>query len=125
MKGDVIRGFNRTFSSSITSSEDKAIRGLLHDQKIIFIPADKEYGIVVMDNNKCVHHEMISSASYDEVKENRSKQITNKIKKLVNNIHKKGSITSDLRHFLLPTEISLGNLQANPNIHKKTIHLKR
>lgn len=122
VKEDVIRGLNRKFSSNITSSEDKAMRELLHDHSIIIRPADKGSGIVVMDTNKYVDQlesEMINSASYDEVKEDRSKQITNKIKKLVNSMHKKGPITSELRHYLLPTEISSGKLQANPKIHKK------
>ena len=33
-------------------------------------------------------------------------------------MHKKGSITSEMRHYLLPTEIRAGKLQANPKIHK-------
>lgn len=122
VKEDVIRGLNRKFSSNITVSEDKAMRELLHDQSIIIRPADKGSGIVVMDTNQYVdqlENEMINSASYDQVKVDKSKQITNKIKKLINNMYKRGSITSDLRHYLLPTEISSGKLQANPKIHKE------
>lgn len=55
-------------------------------------PADKGSGIVVMDTNKYVDQlesEIINSASYNEVKEDRSKQITNKIEKLVNSMYKK------------------------------------
>lgn len=98
------------------------MRELLHDQSIIIRPADKGSGIVVMDTNKYVdqlENKMINSASYDRVKVDKSKQITNKIKKLINNIYKKGPITSELRHYLLPTEISSGKLQANPKIHKE------
>lgn len=88
----VIRGLNWKFSSNITSSEYKAMTELLHDQSINIRPADKGSWIVVMDTNKYVdqlENEMISSASYDEVKEDRSKQITIKIKKLKNNMQKR------------------------------------
>lgn len=98
------------------------MRELLHDQSIIIRPADKGSRIVLMDTNNYVDHlenEMINSASYDQVKVDKSKQITNKIKKLINNMYKKGSITSELRHYLLPTEISSGKLQANPKIQKE------
>lgn len=104
------------------------MRELLHDQSIIIRPADKGSGIVVMDTNKYVdqlENKMINSASYDRVKVDKSKQITNKIKKLINNIYKKGPITSELRHYLLPTEISSGKLQANPKLIRKTIHLQQ
>lgn len=62
------------------------MRDLLHDHSVIIRPADKGSGKVVMDTNKYVDQlesEMINIASYDEVNEVRSKQITNKIKELV------------------------------------------
>lgn len=122
VKGDVIRGLNTKFSSSITYSENKVMRELLDNQSKVIGPAYKESGIVMMDTNKYIdqlENEMISNASYDGVKEDRIKQITNKTKKLVKSIHQKGHITSKLRHFLLLTEKSSGKLQANLNIIKK------
>lgn len=41
VKGDVIRGINRKYSSNITSSEYKTMRELLHYQSITIRPADK------------------------------------------------------------------------------------
>ncbi|XP_062579651.1 uncharacterized protein LOC134241631 [Saccostrea cucullata] len=127
VKEDVIRGLSRNFSSNITISEESAMRELLEDPNIIIRPADKGSGVVVMDTDKYVdqvENEMLNSSSYSEVKEDRSQQITNKIKKLVNNMHKRGSISTELRHYLLPTEISSGKLQANPKVHKKNHPLR-
>lgn len=66
------------------------MRELLDNQGIIIGPADKESGIVMVDTNKYIDQlesEIISNASYDEVKEDRIKQIPNKTKKLVKRTH--------------------------------------
>ena len=127
VKEDVIRGLKRNFSSNITRAEEKAMKELLTDQSIVIRPADKGSGIVIMDTDKYVDQvekEMINSTSYCEVKDDKSKQITNKIKKLINEMHKKGSISSELRQYLLPTQITSGKLQANPKIHKNNNPLR-
>lgn len=86
VKEDFINGLDRKFSSNITSSDDKTMRELLHDHCKIIRPADKGSEKQVMDTYQYVDQlesEMINSASCNEVKEDRSKRITNKIKKLV------------------------------------------
>lgn len=90
VKGYVIRWSKKKQPSNITYSDDKAMRELLDNQGIIIGPADKESGIVMVDTNKYIDQlesEIISNASYDEVKEDRIKQIPNKTKKLVKRTH--------------------------------------
>ena len=126
VKDDIIRGLRRDFSKNITRSEEEAIRQLFHDNSIVIRPADKGSGIVIMDAETYtdqLEKEMFESKSYEEVKEDMSVKISNKIKKLVNGMHKNGSITSEVKKYLWPSEIQPGKLQANPKIHKK-IHKK-
>ena len=59
-----------------------------------------------------------------EVTEDKTKQIENRVHKLVQTMHKNGTITDDLKSYLMPSGGTSGRLQGNPKIHKTNIPLR-
>jgi polyhydroxyalkanoate synthesis regulator phasin len=81
----------------------------------------KGSGIVVMDtedHRSKLQAEMTDNATYMEVNEDRTKTIENKVKKMADDMRKKGSISKDLKGFLTSSGGTSGKLQGNPKLHK-------
>lgn len=127
VKDDIIQGLRKNSKMNITKEEENAMREILNDNTIVIRPADKGSGIVVMDADKYtdnLEQEVKDSDTYEEVDTDLTQKIRNKVKKLVNEMHKSGSITDELRKYMLPFDSGAGKLQANPKLHKKNIPVR-
>lgn len=127
VKDDVIKGLHRDFKMNITSSEEKAMKDLLNDTSIIIRPADKGSGIVVLDSTAYsdgLLQEMNDNSTYKEVPTDLTRKIENKVKKLANDMFKRGSITREMKQYLVNSDVKFGKLQANPKIHKNDVPLR-
>ena len=114
VKDDIINGLRKNFKMNVTKSEEKAMRELLDDSRIVIRPADKGSGIVVMDAEKYqddLETEMKDSSTYDQVKKDPTRTVRNKVKKLVTEMYKRGSITDELRKYMMPSDSFAGKLQ--------------
>lgn len=81
-------GVKKKISSNMSCSEYQSMMVSLQSMIIIHVPAEKISETVVINKNvDQLENEFMSSASYDEVNEDKSKQITGNIRKLVNMGH--------------------------------------
>ena len=78
----------------------------------------------VEDYVKKIEKEMNDSNTYTEVTEDKTKQIENRVQKLVQTMHKNGTITDNLKSYLMPSGGTSGRLQGNPKIPKTNIPLR-
>jgi hypothetical protein len=111
---------------NITPSE-KAMKDLLNDPTIMIRPADKGSGIVILDANSYAENliqEIPDNSTYKEVPTDLMRKIKNKVKKLANEMFKRRSITKDMKHYLVNSDVKFGKLQANPKMHKSGIPLR-
>ena len=91
----MLNGLHRNFKMNITPSEEKAMKDLLIDPTIIIRPADKGSGIVILDANSYAENliqEIHDNSTYKEVPTDLTRKMENKVKKLVNEMFKRGSI---------------------------------
>jgi hypothetical protein len=98
---------------NITPSEEKAMTDLLNDPTILIRPADKGSGIVILDANshaENLEQELHDNSTYKEVPTDLTRKIENKDKKLANEIFKRGSITKDMKHYLVNSDVTFGKL---------------
>ena len=73
----------------------------MHDDSIVVRPADKGSGIVIMDADtyRCdIEQELLGNNKYEEVKDTDVYKIDRKIKRAVNDMHKRGVITKDMKN---------------------------
>ncbi|KAL5012680.1 hypothetical protein ScPMuIL_011231 [Solemya velum] len=127
VKDDVIKGLTRRFKMNLTQEEESAMRELLDDQDIVIRPADKGSGVVVLDTKVYVNkieEDMNQNDTYVELGADKTSQIERKMKKLVNNMYKNGSITKDMKSYLIPSGGLSGKLQGNPKLHKMGVPLR-
>jgi hypothetical protein len=52
------------------------------------------------------------------------RKIENKVKKLANEMFKRRSITKDMKHYLVNSDVKFGKLQVNPKMYKSGIPLR-
>ena len=123
VKHDIINGLKRDFKMNVTKAEENGLKSLMHDDSLVIRPADKGSGLVIMDADKyrCdIEQELLGNNTHEEVKDTDVDKIDRKIKRTVNDMHKRGVITKDMKKYLLPANDSRrGRVQANPKIHKK------
>ncbi|XP_052212044.1 uncharacterized protein LOC127831095 [Dreissena polymorpha] len=127
VKDDIIKGLKRRFQLNMSKSEEYALKELLNDDEIVIRPADKGSGIVVMDSTDYIQKlkgEISDSDTYAEVTDDKTKSVQNKVKKVVDNLYKKGSIDSDLRQYMTGNDGTSGKLQGNPKLHKPGMPLR-
>jgi hypothetical protein len=108
VKDDVLNGLHRNFKMNITPSEEKEMKDLLNDPTIIIRPADKGSGIVILGANSYAENleqEIHDNSTYKEVPTDLRRTIENKVKKLANEMFKRGSITKDMKHYLLNSDV--------------------
>ena len=70
---------------------------------IIIRPADKGSGITIIDTKDykdTTFQELSDSSTYKQTSEDRTKKITNKINRTVNDLFKSGIIDSELKHYM-------------------------
>ena len=83
--------------------------------------------IVILDANSYAENliqEIHDNLTYEAVPTDLMRKIENKVKKLANEMFKHGFITKDMKHYLVNSDVKLGNLQANPKVHKSGIPLR-
>jgi hypothetical protein len=68
--------------------------------------------------------EIHDNLTYEAVPTDLMRKIENKVKKLANEMFKRGSITKDMKHYLVNSDVKFGKLQANPKVHKSGIPLR-
>jgi hypothetical protein len=127
VKDDVLNVLHRNFKMNITPSEEKAMKDLLNDPTIMIRPADKGSGIVILDANSYAENliqEIHDNSTYKEVPTDLMRKIENKVKKLANEMFKRRSITKDMKHYLVNSDVKFDKLQANPTVHKSGIPLR-
>ena len=72
--------------------------------------------IVILDANS--YAEIHDNSTYEEVPTDLMRKIENKVKKLANEKFKRGSITKDMKHYLVNSDVKFGKLQVNPKVYK-------
>ena len=83
--------------------------------------AGKKY-IAVMNTSDYVDQvekDLHQSKTYKGLKSNKLTTVTNKVKKLLKEMHSSGMIDEDLRKYMNPTKVQEGKVKANPKIHKE------
>lgn len=65
--------------------------------------------------------EIHDNSTYKEVPTDLTRKIENKVKILANEMFKRGSITKDMKHHLINSDVKFGRLQANPKVHKSPL----
>jgi hypothetical protein len=108
VKDDVLNGLHRNFKMNITPSEEKEMKDLLNDPTIIIRSADKGSGIVILGANSYAENleqEIHDNSTYKEVPTDLRRTIESKVKKLANEMFKRGSITKDMKHYLLNSDV--------------------
>ena len=121
VKNDIMNGLKRDFRMNITKLEERALKTLMNDNSIVIRPADKGSGIVIMDSDAYksdIEKELMENETYELIPEPAVKKIERDIKKTVNEMHKRGVITNNMKKYLLPKEPRRGRVQANPKMHK-------
>jgi hypothetical protein len=93
---------------NITPSEEKEMKDLLNDPTIIIRSADKGSGIVILGANSYAENleqEIHDNSTYKEVPTDLRRTIESKVKTLANEMFKRGSITKDMKHYLLNSDV--------------------
>ena len=109
---------------NITKGEEAAIRELMHDDSIVIRPADKGSGIVILnteDYSATIEKELKDSTTYLETDNDRTKDVHNSIKRLVDSMYKRGLIQKEMCNYLKPVDTRSGKVQGNPKLHKQNI----
>lgn len=127
VKNDIVASLNKRGKMNISPSESSALHSLLNNADIIIRPADKGSGVVVLNKAEYIdklHQEMVSSNSYVEVEKDVTRIATQQVKKVVNKMYNEGSITGDLKQYMLPKYPEPGKLKGNPKLHKQSVPLR-
>ena len=127
VKDDIINGLRRDFKMNVSKAEEKAMRDLLNNDNIVIRPADKGSGIVILDADQYkeeLFNEMDDNKTYQKINKDPTQTIRNKVKKLVTDMYKRGSINEDLKKYMLPSDCGAGKLQANPKLHKNNMPVR-
>ncbi|CAG2204322.1 unnamed protein product [Mytilus edulis] len=122
VKGDVMNGLKQRKSINLTTKEENALKDILQDDDIVIRPADKGSGIVVINKEeyfKKLEEEITNNDTYSETEQNTTHQITKKVKSLVNRMKKEGSISGEMKTYLIPKHPHPAKLKGNPKIHKQ------
>ena len=83
--------------------------------------------IIILDANSYAENliqEIHDNSTYEEVPTDLMRKIENKVKKLANEKFKRGSITKDMKHYLVNSDVKFGKLQVNLKVHKSGIPLR-
>ena len=74
-----------------------------------------------MDTDKYIESlrsEIEHNKSYEETEEDMTKESHKKVKSLVQRLHRQGTISADMKKYLVPRYAESGKLKGNPKIHK-------
>ena len=107
---------------NISNDEEKVMRELLYDDSIVIRPSDKSSGVVILNREDYeleIEKELKNAETYKAVEKDLTQKNENKVKKLIENLFKRGVIDNDMRKYLLPKGTCPGKVQANPKLHKK------
>ena len=121
-KNDVIKNFKPDFKMNITKQGNKAMKDLLEDNSINIRPRDKGSGIVVLDTDKYRDEiELLEVSTYKQINENTVKKTENQIKKIVEGMYKRQSITKEIKVIFHRKTQDLVVFKVIPRFTKQTI----
>ena len=98
----------------MTKQEAKAMNDLLNDDTIILRPIDKGSGIVIMDADKYkdeIESDLNDNTTYKQIDDRGILKTENKIKKLIEEMYKRNSISKEMKAYLLPKDTRPGRVQ--------------
>jgi len=127
VKNDIVNSLKKVGKMNVTVEEQKAFQSLLHNKDIVIRPADKGSGIVVLDKTDYIsslQNEMTESDSYEESENDLTQKSMKEVRKLVNSMSKNGTVTKDMKQYLLPRYPRAGSLKGNPKLHKKNAPMR-
>ena len=111
VKNDIMNGLKRDFRMNITKLEERALKTLMNDNSIVIRPADKGSGIVIMDSDAYksdIEKELMENETYELISEPVVKKIERDIKKTVNEMHKRGVITNNMKKIFITKRAKKG-----------------
>ena len=122
MKSDIIAGLVWTKTLNLTQQENDALHELLHNDKIVIRPADKGWGIVIVNREDYINkltEEMDKSDSCAETEGNQAERAFKEVKKLANKMYRDGAISKDMQQYLILRYPRAGELKGNRKLHKQ------
>ena len=103
VKEDIVKGIKPSGKMNISLNEEEALSTLMHDESIIIRPADKGFGIVIMnsdDYTQEVEDELENNSSYMKVPDDRTNMVANKVKKMAERLQEQGWISPSMKQYL-------------------------
>ena len=121
VKNYAVANLKRSDKLNISKDEKDAYSEFLHNKDLIITPANKGSGIVVVNRNdyiESLQKEVSCIDSYQETVSDQTEDIQKRVKRVVNQMHKEGIISSELRQYLIPRYVQAGKLKGNLKLHK-------
>ena len=122
-----MKNLKRDFKNNMTKQEAKAMNDLLNDDTIILRSSDKGSGIAIMDADKYkdeIESDLNDNTTYKQIDDRVILKTENKIKKLIEEMYKRNSVSKEMKAYLLPEDARPGRVQGNPKIHKNNHPLR-
>jgi len=124
----IIPQTRRTCKQDQLKAEDKAaLKNLKMDQTIVILPADKGRTTVIMDKSQYIHKakELLEDkGTYTLINTNPIQKLDNKVKRMLNDLTKKGQISKDEQRWMKSSGPILPRFYGRPKIHKPDIPLR-
>ena len=111
----------RDFHRNLTSAQANALKELRTNPRIIIRDADKGSGVVVMDRDRYIaeaQRQLSDTSSYLKLPSDPSDKYARELTKLVNRVHKNGTITDEMKAHATLEENRPGRLYLLPKVHK-------
>ena len=127
IKEDIFKGISNQTKNNLTCGEKEALKSLMNDEDIVIRPADKGSGIVVMDRKDYISKvttDLNENDSYKKLPKDTTTTVTNKVKKIVKEMHSKGWISDNLKRYMTPSLVYQGKVKANPKMHKNDMPIR-
>ena len=113
-KDDIMKNLKRDFKNNMTKQEAKAMNDLLNDDTIILRPSDKGSGIVIMDADKYkdeIESDLNENTTYKQIDDRVILKTGNNIKKLIEEMYERNSISKEMKAYLIPKDTRPGRVQ--------------
>ncbi|CAC5368930.1 MEGF10_11 [Mytilus coruscus] len=120
------RGKGRWFQTAqvinLTKKEENSLKDILKDDNIVIRPADKGSGIIVIDKEEYfekLEEEITNYDTYSKTEGTRLMKLQKKVKLLVNRMNKKGSISGEMKTYLISKYPHPAKFKGNSKIHNQ------
>ena len=127
VKEDILKGLKQRKTMNLTNKEEIALQDILKDNSIIIRPADKGSGIVIVDSDQYFQNlanEVENNETYLETDEDTTKTIMKRLKNLVQRMYNEGTITAEMKNYLIPKYPHAAVVKGNPKIHIEPLSME-